>query len=488
MQLVTINKSIFRLPRHLLPSAWTGHLPFAGWIMEEHVPDVFVELGTHHGASYFGFCQSAQENAARTKCFAVDTWEGDEHTGFYGSEVYEKVVQINHDHYAGFSQILRMKFDDAADYFTDGTIDLLHIDGLHTYEAVIHDYEVWLPKMSKRGVILFHDTAVRERQFGVWKLWAELSEKFPSFEFQHAHGLGVLLVGDCYGDGLSRLADMPEEQATLFRALFEALANRVESSSAQEQLRTAREELAWLQSQRQEEQTKLQDAYFRLGEADAFARTQIAYADQLVGELQNARENTHGQSPASGHEVVAAHMGEVERVGSTLLTAIESLSGAQCAYADRLASELQAAQDLNHTKYVEAMAARMSGVERIAASLLTAVEDLSKMPADLLEIRTKWREVAENLGSQQQLITGIHQNMCSENERVERVSQELVNLMDVMKLRTLLEEREHSLYVRDKELADLHSKAQELMDEMAEIKSSPSWRWASILRRFSAHK
>ena len=175
------------------PSAWLGHLPFAAWLMRTFKPTTFVELGSHRGHSYFSFCQAVQESNFTAQCYAVDTWQGDEHAGNYGEEVFNDVNHHNQTHYAGFSQLLRMTFDEALDHFPDGSVDLLHIDGLHTYEAVKHDFDTWLPKLASGAVVLFHDTNVRERGFGVWKLWEELQARYPdNMEFLHSHGLGVL--------------------------------------------------------------------------------------------------------------------------------------------------------------------------------------------------------------------------------------------------------------------------------------------------------
>ena len=164
-------------------SAWADHAPFAFWLMERHRPRSFVELGTHGGYSYFAFCQAIKTGSLPTQCYAVDTWAGDQHAGFYGEEFFQQVSDYNESHYAAFSRLVRTTFDKAVNHFSDGSIDLLHIDGLHFFEDVKHDFETWRPKLSDKAIVLFHDTNVRERNFGVFKLWEDLRVQYPSFEF-----------------------------------------------------------------------------------------------------------------------------------------------------------------------------------------------------------------------------------------------------------------------------------------------------------------
>src|ERR1700745_472086 len=65
-------------------SAWYGHVPFAHWIVAATKPRMLVELGTHYGVSYSAFCEAVLRNGLHTRCYAVDTWLGDDQAGYYG--------------------------------------------------------------------------------------------------------------------------------------------------------------------------------------------------------------------------------------------------------------------------------------------------------------------------------------------------------------------------------------------------------------------
>lgn len=218
---------VFAVPHHLSDvNNWHHHIPFAFFLMQLMQPKVFVELGTHKGDSYCAFCQAAKEQSPPTACYAVDTWAGDKHADFYGPEVLQRLKTYHDPQYGHFSRLVQSTFDAALSHFADGSIDLLHIDGLHEYEAVRHDFETWLPKMSRHGVVLMHDIDVRENGFGVWRLWDELAPRYPSQRFKFAHGLGILGVGSQLAPAASILLNLDPGQWSDLERLFFALGNR----------------------------------------------------------------------------------------------------------------------------------------------------------------------------------------------------------------------------------------------------------------------
>ena len=190
----TLGDPTFRgdeFDRQRRSSPWAGHRWFAydlvGWLR----PDRLVELGTHFGCSFFVFSQAVADHDLDTELIAVDTWAGDPHAGFYDDDVFEQVRSNLAQYYPDVrTRLLRKLFDDARDDVEDASVDLLHIDGFHTYDAVAHDLAAWEPKLADEGTVLFHDVSPSSG-YGSAMFWQELADKRGGLMFWHNFGLGV---------------------------------------------------------------------------------------------------------------------------------------------------------------------------------------------------------------------------------------------------------------------------------------------------------
>lgn len=285
----------FAMPERLTTgTAWQEHIPFAMFLVSAHRPKFLVELGTYLGDSYCAFCQSIQALELNAQCYAVDTWQGDKHSGFYGEQILADLRDHHDPRYGGFSRLLRCTFDEALPHIPDGSADILHIDGLHTYESVRHDFESWLPKLSRRGIVLFHDTNVRESDFGVHQLWAELKTSYPSFEFLHGHGLGVLAVGEVQSPDLQALFKASPEEQTIIREFFFQLGRRLFMEGHVKRLESHRAQLEnQIESQRHELTAQLHALITQLSETTQTLATTATKHEQAQQNQQAAEANAN---------------------------------------------------------------------------------------------------------------------------------------------------------------------------------------------------
>ena len=82
---------------------------FAHDLVKSMTPQKIVELGVHYD-SYFTFCQSVKENHLKCQCYGIDTWQGEEHSGLYGEEVWQTVKKYNDENYSKFLDLSTSDF------------------------------------------------------------------------------------------------------------------------------------------------------------------------------------------------------------------------------------------------------------------------------------------------------------------------------------------------------------------------------------------
>jgi predicted O-methyltransferase YrrM len=127
---------------------------------------VLLEVGSYLGASACFLAAAAQEIGGQVHC--VDTWRNEGMSEGFRDTWQE--FRTNTERYASLIIPHRGRSVDVAGAF-NGRLDLLFIDGDHSYEGCRSDALAWLPHLKPGGIIVMHDYDCAE---GVQRVVAEL--------------------------------------------------------------------------------------------------------------------------------------------------------------------------------------------------------------------------------------------------------------------------------------------------------------------------
>jgi hypothetical protein len=132
----------------------------------------FVEIGTFMGRSTCCMGELIKNSGKNIKFYTVDTFAGSIGEEWH-SDIINQLSKNNSDLYQQFLYYVKQcKVDDfitpihstsldAANQFDDGSLDMIYVDGGHTYQEVFDDLTAWYPKLKSGGIIAGDD-------YGTW--------------------------------------------------------------------------------------------------------------------------------------------------------------------------------------------------------------------------------------------------------------------------------------------------------------------------------
>jgi len=462
-------RAMFWRPSYLAASSCLEHIPFAFWIIEASQPKVFVELGADYGASYFAHCQAVDKLGLDTQCYAIDTWMSGDATAGQENGAFEKVNAYNESQYSGFSHLLRSNFDDAARNFADGTIDLLHINGLHTSGFALRDFEIWLPKLSEHGIVLLHGTNSRERNFGTFKLFEQLQTRYPTFEFSFGQGLGLIAAGNEQNEMIQLLLDAHKNERAkqaiheVFFRLGRACADSLTVIKHKESIQNLNEVLG----QQNNQLTEIRRA-FETAQAELTHRSD---------ELNDARSAMNVQT--EHHAIERGQLSEritlLQEIRSDLKQEVEKWQArTDTAAADlhRRIEEMSRLEQTNsaHRHQIENIAQQLQARETTIVSLQNEVAtkeaDIEALKIELAQNQSANAVLAQEITAHQQ-----HTVVLKETNATKQAEIEVLQESSATKQATI-EAQQAELAARNDELAQLQSSKQALDDENMRLKNA----------------
>ena len=175
-------------------SAWLLH-----GLVRALKPERVVEIGSARGASTCYIAQALRENGAG-RLRAIDPHVKTEWNDEHSVDSYDQLVgNLRALRLEAYVEVIREFSHDVAPRWKD-PIDLLFIDGDHSFEGVERDWKLFSPFVREFGFIVFHDTLWDRRPD---PRWAREDMGVPSFVDQlRREGFPVITLDKNFGMSL----------------------------------------------------------------------------------------------------------------------------------------------------------------------------------------------------------------------------------------------------------------------------------------------
>ena len=128
-----------------------------------------VEIGSNRGYSTLIMSKGLETFGKKGIIYCIDPWGGTQTAGeghiwitegaLSGDGVYD-IFEENMKEYNVFDKIKPMKMlsEEAVSHFEDKSLDMVFIDGDHSYQSTYNDISIWYPKVKDGGIMCGHDS------------------------------------------------------------------------------------------------------------------------------------------------------------------------------------------------------------------------------------------------------------------------------------------------------------------------------------------
>jgi len=159
-------------------------------------PQTVLEIGTHRGGTLYLWARLAHPEAI---LISIDLPGGKFGGGYspFRTPIYRRFAQVRQK-----LHLMRANSHDPSTLaetkrlLSGRPLDLLFIDGDHTYEGVKKDWEMYSPRVRPGGLVVFHDVAGNYQETRVKAFWDTIKDSYSHREYmahpEKLYGIGML--------------------------------------------------------------------------------------------------------------------------------------------------------------------------------------------------------------------------------------------------------------------------------------------------------